>query len=66
MNNCKKCAVFVYEHKERGDIKAVGLEDARKYDSDKEWWLIGSIHAPAYIEHTLKENPDLIEKMKGE
>ena len=58
--------VFVYEHKNTGEIRARWPDDAAVLDADDSWLHIGSLDPRSYINHLLTEYPALVWKMKGE
>lgn len=58
--------VFVYEHKNTGEIRARWLDDAEILDVDDTWTHIGSLDPRAYINSILTEYPALVRRMKGE
>lgn len=58
--------VFVYEHKNTGEIRVRWLDDAKVLDADESWLHIGSLKPRAYINSLLTEYPALVRKMKGE
>lgn len=58
--------VFIYEHKNTGEIRARWLDDAQVLEADESWSHIGSIDPRAYINSLLTEYPSLVRRMKGE
>lgn len=58
--------VFIYEHKNTGEIRARWLDDAQVLEDDESWNHIGSLDPRAYINSLLTEYPSLVRKMKGE
>lgn len=44
-------AVFVYQHKETGQIKCEYIEKARILEDDPEWEHLATLEPRAWIEH---------------
>lgn len=59
-------AVFVYEHKNTGEIRVRWLDDATVLDADDSWCHIGTLEPRSYINALLSEYPALVRKMKGD
>jgi hypothetical protein len=64
--NTSNAAVFVYEHKNTGEVRVQWLDDAEILDKNETWNHIGTLQPQAYIQALLKEYPALVRKMKGE
>jgi len=58
-------AVFVYEHKNTGEIRVRWLDDAEILERDDSWNHIGTLAPSEYIQSLLREYPALVRKMKG-
>ena len=58
--------VFVYEHKNTGEIMARWLDESKILDADDRWLHIGSLEPRSYISSLLTEYPELVRKMKGD
>lgn len=59
-------AVFVYEHKNTGEIRVRFIDDAKILDVDESWRHIGTLEPRAYINSLLREYPALVRKLKGD
>jgi hypothetical protein len=57
-------AVFVYEHKNTGEIRVRWLYDAQILNEDENWIHIGTLEPRSYIGNLLREYPALVRKMK--
>ena len=57
--------VFVYEHKNTGEIRARWPDDAVVLDADDSWLHIGSIDPRSYINHLLTDLPSVDREEDG-
>jgi len=59
-------ALFVYQHKNTGEIRVRWQDDAVILEDDKEWEHIGTLEPRSYINSLLREYPALVRVMKGD
>lgn len=59
-------ALFVYQHKNTGEVKVRWQDDAVILEEDKAWNHIGTLEPRGYINALLREYPSLVRVMKGE
>lgn len=59
-------ALFVYQHKNTGEVRVLWQDDAVILEDDKAWNHIGTLEPRGYINALLREYPALVRVMKSE
>jgi hypothetical protein len=63
----KQVVLFVYEHKETGEISVKYLEEISHFMSNEsDWNHIGTLEPKHYIQSLLREYSALVRRLKGD